>query len=118
MKPVKQGKKQGGATSWKPGTSGNPKGRPKNESCLTSLMRAKMDQVAKLIDPVTQEPYGKTWKELIVLATLKLALEGNHSALKEVWERMEGKVVQPVNGSLAVSIADVLAASFGKGEDE
>ena len=36
----------------------------------------------------------RTWKELIVLATLQLAMKGNATALKEVWERLDGKVLQ------------------------
>jgi len=42
------------------------------------------------IDP---EDKGKrTHKELIVLATMCLAKNGNATALKEIWERMDGKV--------------------------
>ena len=36
-----------------------------------------------------------TWQEMIVLATLKLAIEGKSSALREVWERLGGQVPSP-----------------------
>ena len=36
----------------------------------------------------------RTWKELIVRATLQLAMKGNATALKEVWERLDGKSLQ------------------------
>ncbi len=95
-KAVKQGKTsrtspkgRGNVTnlkSWKPGQSGNPKGRPKKADCLTSLLKEEMEK----IDP---EDKGKrTHKELIVLATMCLAKNGNATALKEIWERMDGKV--------------------------
>jgi len=35
---------------------------------------------------------GRTWKELIVIATLRLAMKGNAAALREVWDRVDGKV--------------------------
>src|SRR5262245_64931630 len=43
---------------------------------------------------------GRTWKELIVLATLKLAMKGNAAALREVWERVDGKVRQVIGGDV------------------
>ena len=72
--------------SWKPGQSGNPKGRPKKAECLTSLLREEMDR----IDPTDKQK--RTHKELIVLATMSLAKAGNSTALKEIWERLDGKV--------------------------
>ena len=72
-------------TRWKPGQSGNPKGRPKKADCLTSLLKEEIER----IDPEDAE--GRTHKQLIVLATMTLAKRGNATALKEVWERMDGK---------------------------
>jgi hypothetical protein len=73
---------------WKKGTSGNPRGRPKKQDCLTQLLR---DEIKKIC-PADREK--RTWKELIVRATLQLAMKGNATALKEVWERLDGKVLQ------------------------
>jgi hypothetical protein len=73
---------------WKKGTSGNPRGRPKKQDCLTHLLR---DEIQKMCQTDWQK---RTWKELIVLATLQLAMKGNATALKEVWERLDGKVLQ------------------------
>ena len=72
--------------SWKKGGSGNPKGRPKKADCLTSLLKTEIEK----IDPEDREE--RTHKELIVIATMRLARKGNAAALKEVWERMDGKV--------------------------
>ena len=82
-------KKSGKVTnlkSWKKGQSGNPKGRPKKADCLTSLMREELEKV----DP--KDKGKRTHKELVVIATIELAKQGNSTALKEVWERMDGKV--------------------------
>ena len=80
----------GKATRWKPGQSGNPDGRPPKRECLTSLLKEEIEKV----NPEDTE--GRTWKELLVLATMQLALQGNRGALKEIWERMDGKVQQAV----------------------
>src|ERR1035438_3558928 len=76
------------AKRWKKGTSGNPRGRPKKQDCLTNLLREEI----KKICPADREK--RTWKELVVRATLQLAMTGNATAVKEVWERMDGKVLQ------------------------
>ena len=94
-KPEKQAKNRrfveaGTATRWKPGQSGNPDGRPPKRECLTSLLKEEIEKV----NPEDTE--GRTWKELLVLATMQLALKGNRGALKEIWERMDGKVQQAV----------------------
>ena len=81
---------------WKKGTSGNPRGRPKKQDCLTHLLR---DEIQKIC-PADREK--RTWKLLIVRATLQLAMKGNAAALKEVWERLDGKVLQTEKLQLGV----------------
>ena len=73
---------------WKRGVSGNPRGRPKKQDSLTSLLK---EEIAKIC-PADRE--NRTWKELVVRATLQLAMKGNATALKEVWERLDGKTLQ------------------------
>ncbi len=94
-KPEKQAENRrfmeaGKATRWKPGQSGNLDGRPPKRECLTSFLKEEIEKV----NPEDTE--GRTWKELLVLATMQLALKGNRGALKEIWERMDGKVQQAV----------------------
>ena len=89
-------------TMWKPGQSGNPAGRKKNADCLTALLREEIEK----IDPADLE--GRTWKQKLVLATMRLACEGVPVAFKEAWERLEGKVTQP----LGVDGADGMEVTF------
>ena len=70
---------------WKPGQSGNSKGRPRKDVCLTSLLQKEIKQT----NP--QDKKQRTWAELLVLATIKLAIRGNQAALKEIWLRIDGK---------------------------
>lgn len=72
---------------WKKGVSGNPRGRPKKEDCLTSLLREEIQKIC------SADRESRTWKQLVVRATLQLAMKGNATALKEVWERLDGKVL-------------------------
>jgi hypothetical protein len=62
---------------WKKGVSGNPRGRPKKQDSLTSQLHKEI----KKICPADRQK--RTWEELMVLATLQLAMKGNAAALKE-----------------------------------
>jgi hypothetical protein len=73
---------------WKKGVSGNPHGRPKKQDSLTNLLKDEIGQIC----PADREK--RTWKQLIVRAALQLAMKGNATALKEVWERLDGKTLQ------------------------
>jgi Family of unknown function (DUF5681) len=82
-------KRRGPGRPFPKGKSGNPKGRPRNVSSLTVLLREKIAQICEY------DKQQRTWQEMIVLATLRLAIEGNSSALREVWERLGGQVPPP-----------------------
>jgi len=58
------------------GQIANPNGRPKKGFALSELLRSKMD------------------KDKIVAKLLEKAYEGEDSALKEVFDRVEGKATQ------------------------
>jgi hypothetical protein len=75
-------------TRWKKGVSGNPKGRPKKEDSMTSLLKEMLETPC----PVDRE--GRTWRELFLLSNLQQAIKGNPAARKDIWERSEGKVPQ------------------------
>ena len=64
---------------WKKGVTGNPRGRPRKQDSLTSLLKEEIEKIC----PADKE--SRTWGELIVRATLQLALKGNPVALREVW---------------------------------
>ena len=91
--PDKQRNNSGNLKLWKPGQSGNPAGRPRKADCLTSLLKDEIEKVSP-----TDEA-GRTWKELVVLATIQLAIKGHPVALREVWERLDGKMPQAIVNS-------------------
>ena len=91
-------------TRWKPGQSGNPKGRPKGIKYMSELLREQLDQVPETIDG---KPNTKTWRDLICDSILRAAVKGNQPAItKELLDRIEGKVkdTHQVEGDVPISI--------------
>ena len=94
---VKQGKNKGKQHRWKAGESGNPRGRPRKEECFTDLLKEELEEIEDLKDK-NGNLIGRTnWWRLLVKATLRLAVKGNSTALKEVWDRIDGKQSQPID---------------------
>ena len=77
---------------FKKGQSGNPKGCPKKIESLTALLKKTLGKECPI-----KSANGKTWKEFIVEALLVAATKGNGPAIKEVWERVDGKVVNELS---------------------
>jgi len=96
---------------WKKGVSGNPKGRPKKQESLTSLLKEEIDTIC----PADKE--NRTWGDLVVRATLQLALKGNPVALREVWDRLDGKLKQSLELSEARNQPVVLRVVYKEDEE-
>ena len=95
---------KGNTMAFKPGQSGNPAGRKPNDLCITSLVR-------KLLE--SDAGKGKTHAELVALALVSLAKDkaekGNMPAIRELLDRIEGKVPTPVNiGGLGGGPVEIL----------
>src|SRR5262249_24543875 len=63
-----------------------PSGRPKNHTSLTDLLRKEIRKICP------EDRLGRSYLELIVQATMRLAIKGNATALTLVWDRLDGKV--------------------------
>ena len=74
--------------SWQKGQSGNPAG--------LSLKRVVSDILREPLETVD----SRTAKaiELLALAIVRDAIKGSKEDRKEIWERLEGKVAQPLVG--------------------
>lgn len=74
----------GNPTAWRPGQSGNPNGRPRGSKTGSSVLRKMARQ---LIDPKT----GLSAVELISAKLIASAMDGQAWAIKEYFDRTEGK---------------------------
>src|SRR5206468_9547493 len=94
---------------WKPGQSGNPSGKGQRES-LTAMLRRVLER----------EHNGKPIGELLVERLVKEALTGKLPHIKEVLDRVEGKVKEKlqVEGAGAGCIVFHVPAPRVLGEQE
>jgi len=99
----KQKGKRGNIANLKPfkkGQSGNPKGRPKKELCITSLVKEEFEGQALDKDGI---PIGMTKAQAFAKALVSHAIRGHKTAMKELLDRIDGKVPDEVNLNADVS---------------
>jgi hypothetical protein len=93
---------------WRPGQSGNPEGRPKGIRYISEIARAKLEE---------QCPYApdKTWAEYLVDRWLGQAVE-NAAYFKELMDRLEGKVVQLIEGQIVNDVIFTIGKGYANGK--
>jgi hypothetical protein len=80
---------------------GNPGGgRPKGSVSLVSILQKVLTQKVDITDPFTKERGKKELQEAVVISLLTKAIKGDVSAIKEVLERIDGKVLQKTETTL------------------
>ena len=77
---------------FKPGVSGNPKGRPKKGYSITEMMQKLI--ASKVEDKKTGEMISV--RKALGNAILKKALAGDIAAIKTVWQYMDGMPPQDI----------------------
>jgi hypothetical protein len=85
-----------------PGCTLNPNGRPKKECSLTNMMREHLNNIPK--------GERKTNKQILVEKVFKLAVKGDISAIKLMWNYLEGMPKQSVEVGTPISQNSILAA--------
>lgn len=78
---------------WKPGQSGNPKGRPISKPFKEALER----QLAQLAQTKGLPP--ELGHDVLAAAMVAKAMQGDVAAFKEVADRTDGKVPNPIGGT-------------------
>lgn len=102
------------ATAWKPGQSGNPKGRPKGAVNITNVLRR------KLAEPCANDKDKRPWADVLVDFLLTSFMAGNSTAIREVLERIDGKVPNNVRLStdpdnpLGIAVVDARSRILGE----
>jgi len=92
MQRNNNGKQLGGITGkgFLPGQSGNPGGRPRGSVKISSAYERSLARL------VPGDPEGRTYAQFIADKNVELAAQGNIAAIKEVTDRVEGKVPRTV----------------------
>lgn len=86
------------STSWSKGQSGNPKGRPKKGETLTDAIRKQVrKRDVEYTDPKTGETKRMSRRDALAKKLWSLALAGDVSAIKYLYDRLDGKPVQDLN---------------------
>ena len=80
------------ANQWKPGQSGNPKGRPKSAT-ISEEIRAALEEFIK------HGGQNLSTREAIAQVIIKQALAGRYTFVKEIMDRTEGKVAEKMEMS-------------------
>ena len=85
------------ANLWKPGQSGNPSGRPKKKP-ITELYEE------MLADPEFVEQLRASIRKSVRGGNMAMVLQ-----VREMTDRVEGKVTQPIEADVTVNLADAIA---------
>jgi len=81
-------------TPWQPGESGNPKGRPPGRS-ISSILKDLLNKNFTNIDPFEKgQLKERPINEHIAIKLANMALKGDISSIKEIFDRTEGKPPQ------------------------
>ncbi len=104
--------------AWKPGQSGNPSGRPKNQFSFAKQFRNSFTLPADTLATTREralelgvDPKTITIGELFSLSILSDSMKGRDSIAKEIINRIDGKIPD-------VIIAEVVPTGLSKLSDE
>lgn len=101
-------------TSFKPGQSGNPNGRPPKGESLTEILKTQLDEYVRDKDGKLTK---KTYREIISQRLIALAASGDVSCLKYVFDRTDGYPTQAAKVETELSVV-VKAPEPEPDEDE
>ena len=90
-------------TSFKKGQSGNPKGRPPKGETLTDILRKQLDESAEFKDAKGKKT-RKQLKEIISQRLISLAMSGDVSSLKYIFDRTDGYPTQAAKVETEMSV--------------
>jgi hypothetical protein len=84
---------------WQKGQpSPNPGGRPKKAPISDAYAHHVGEPLPDDIRSKLKLPKGATWADAMALGQLRSAVKGNTVAAKEIADRIEGRVTQPIAG--------------------
>ena len=91
---------------WKPGESGNPKGRPKGVGA-DALLKQLAQEIKRTTDPITGKRRNMTIEEGIGWQLINKALRGDLRAIELYLERTQGKPLQKIETEPNEAMSDL-----------
>ena len=82
--------------AWEKGESGNPAGRPKGSKNRSTIARRWLEVNQSLKNPITGESETMSQEDLMTLALIKKAREGDVNAYKALMDSGYGAPVQQI----------------------
>jgi len=104
---------------FKPGQSGNPKGRPKGSKNISTYLKEFLECSLEVTNPISKKKEKLKLAAVIALKQIKNALNSDRQAINDIMDRLEGKPVQKQEIDANVNTIEVI--DFGAdeyGEDE
>jgi len=90
--------------AWKKGESGNPKGYPKGQKNRSTIARRWLEVNQSLKNPLTGENETMSQEDLMTLALIKKARDGDVAAYKALMDSGYGAPLQQIDQSIEQSI--------------
>ena len=92
---------------WEKGESGNPNGRPKGSKNRSTIARRWLEVNQNLKNPLTGENETMSQEDLMTLALIKKAREGDVNAYKALMDSGYGAPLQQIDQSIEQSITGI-----------
>lgn len=77
---------------FKKGQSGNPSGKPRGTRSFKCILRDLLEKKIDINDPFTKRKVKLKAQEVIMLKLVGEAMKGNLGAIRDIVERIDGKV--------------------------
>jgi len=85
----------------KKGTTLNPNGRPKGVRNRSTVAREWLEVSQKIKNPITGETQELEQQDIMTLALIKKAREGDVSAYRELMDSAYGKAIQQIDNTVS-----------------
>jgi hypothetical protein len=92
---------------WETGQSGNPNGRPKGSKNRSTIARRWLEVNQNLKNPLTGESETMSQEDLMTLALIKKAREGDTNAYKALMDSGYGAPVQQIDNDITIKEFDI-----------
>jgi capsid portal protein len=85
---------------WQKGESGNPAGKPKGTRNRSTIVREWLEVQQSVKNPITGETQLLEQQDIMTLALIKKAREGDVNAYRELMDSAHGKQTNQIEGSM------------------